>query len=57
MGFDRKLMVAFFRNNIGYASKGFIPNGLPGSSKTNFRYDPITAKKLVNDYKMETGKQ
>ena len=56
LGFDRKLMVAFLRNNIGYASKkGFIPNGLPGSSKTNFRYDPIIAKKLVNNYKMETG--
>ena len=57
LGFDRKLMVAFLRNNIGYASKkAFIPNGLPGSSKTNFIYDPIIAKKLVNDYKMETGK-
>ena len=49
-------MIAFLRNNIGYTSKkGFIPNGLPGSSKTNFRYDPITAIKLVNDFKMETG--
>ena len=57
LGFDRKLMVAFLRNNIGYASKkAFIPNGLPGSSKKDFIYNPIFAKKLVNDFKKETGK-
>ena len=57
LGFDRKLMVAFLRNNIGYASKkAFIPNGLPGSSKKDFIYNPIIAKKLVNDFKKETGK-
>ena len=57
LGFDRKLMVAFLRNNIGYASnKAFIPNGLPGSSKKDFIYNPIIAKKLVNDFKKESGK-
>ena len=55
IGFDRKLMIAYLRNNIGYASKkGFIPRGLPGSSTTNIKYDPNYARKLVNDFIKET---
>jgi peptide/nickel transport system substrate-binding protein len=48
-------MIAYLRNNIGYASKkGFIPRGLPGSSTTNIKYDPNYARKLVNDFIKET---
>lgn len=58
LGFDRKLMISFLRNNIGYASKnGFIPKGLPGTTKTDFKYDPIFAKRLVSDFISETGKE
>ena len=58
IGFDRKLMVAFLRNNIGYpAKKGFIPKGLPGTSNKEIEYDPKLAKKLVGDYVKETGER
>ncbi len=51
IGFDRKLMIAFLRNNIGYpAKKGFIPKGLGGTSENEFSYDPQKAKKLVKAY-------
>ena len=51
IGFDRKLMIAYLRNNIGYASKrGFIPRGLPGSSISDIKYNPNYARKLVNDF-------
>ena len=51
IGFDRKLMVAFLRNNIGYpAKKGFIPKGLPGTSNEEIKYDPKLAKRLVENY-------
>ena len=58
IGFDRKLMVAFLRNNIGYpAKKGFIPKGLPGTSDEEIEYDPKLAKRLVEDYIKETGER
>ena len=58
IGFDRKLMVAFLRNNIGYpAKKGFIPKGLPGTSDKEIEYDPKLAKRLVEDYIEETGER
>ena len=56
IGFDRNLMVAYLRNNIGYpAKKGFIPKGLPGASKTPFSYQPDRARELVNSFKESTG--
>ena len=56
IGFDRKLMIAFLRNNIGYeANKGFIPRGMPGTSTSDFEYNPLLARKLVSDFKKETG--
>ena len=58
IGFDRKLMVAFLRNNIGYpAKKGFIPKGLPGTSDEEIKYDPKLAKRLVENYIKETGER
>jgi peptide/nickel transport system substrate-binding protein len=55
IGFDRKLMIAYLRNNIGYpAKKGFIPKGLPGTSEETFSYDPVKARKLVKEYIEET---
>ena len=58
IGFDRKLMVAFLRNNIGYpAKKGFIPKGLSGTSNEEIKYDPKLAKRLVENYIKETGER
>lgn len=58
IGFDRKLMVAFLRNNIGYpAKKGFIPKGLPGTSYEEIKYDPKLAKRLVENYIKKTGER
>jgi len=51
IGFDRKLMISYLRNNVGYpAKKGFIPIGLPGNSKIDFEYNPSLAKKLVDQF-------
>ncbi len=55
IGFDRKLMIAYLRNNIGYpAKKGFIPRGLAGSTQKAFIYNPEKARKLVKEYIEET---
>ena len=54
IGFDRKLMIAYLRNNVGYpANKGFIPKGLQGSSQEPSPFNVLKAKKLVNDYQLE----
>ena len=51
IGFDRKLMIAYLRNNIGSpAKKGIIPAGLPGTSENDYIYDPQKAKELVTTY-------
>ena len=56
IGFDRKLMIAYLRNNIGYpAKKGFIPKGLSGSSEQDFNYSPEKARKLVKEFIKETN--
>ena len=58
IGFDRKLMVAFLRNNIGYpAKRGIIPKGLPGTSDDEIKYDPKLAKRLVENYIKKTGER
>ncbi|MDG1652073.1 MAG: ABC transporter substrate-binding protein [Flavobacteriaceae bacterium] len=55
IGFDRKLMIAYLRNNIGYpARKGFIPKGLSGSSQEALIYDPKKARALVKSFIEET---
>jgi ABC-type transport system substrate-binding protein len=56
IGFDRKLMIEYLRNNIGYpAKKGFIPLGLQGSSENAFLYHPEKARALVQEYIEETN--
>ncbi len=57
MGFDRQKMITYLRNGIGLpANGGFIPNGLPGYSSTiGYKYNPKTAKQLVDEFKAKTG--
>ncbi|WP_203255744.1 ABC transporter substrate-binding protein [Hyunsoonleella ulvae] len=56
-GFDRKKMMAYLRNGIGNpANGGFIPIGLPGYDPSiGFSYQPEKAKKLINQFKEESG--
>ena len=56
-GFNRDEMITYLRNGIGIpAMHGFIPKGLPGFNKIEgFTYQPIKAKKLVNQYIEESG--
>ena len=56
LGFDRKLMIAYLRNNIGYpANQGFIPKGLKGKSSKPYPYDVERARVLVKKYRVESG--
>jgi len=56
-GFDRKKMITYLRNGIGIpAEGGFIPKGLPGyDANIGFSYQPQKAKKLLAEFKTETG--
>lgn len=56
-GFDRKKMMIYLRNGIGNpANGGFIPIGLPGhSKKIGYSYQPQKSKKLIEQFKKETG--
>lgn len=56
-GFDRKKMMIYLRNGIGNpANGGFIPKGLPGyNASIGFTYQPEKAKKLVDQFKTESG--
>ena len=58
IGFDRKKMVLFLRNNIGFeANNGFIPIGLRGHNPSiKTRFNPQQARKLVQQYRQSTGK-
>lgn len=57
LGFDRKKMILYLNNGIGNAADGgFIPIGLPGYNKSiGFKYQPKKAKKLVAQFKKESG--
>ena len=56
---DRKKMMKYLRNNIGYpANNGFVPLGLNIENKINgFNYDLNKAKKLIKEYKIENNKE
>ena len=56
-GFDRKKMMIYLRNDIGNpANGGFIPIGLAGHNESiGFTYQPEKAKKLVEQFKKESG--
>lgn len=56
-GFDRKKMMMYLRNDIGNpANGGFIPIGLPGYNESvGFTYQPKKAKKLIEQFKKESG--
>ncbi|MDX8554903.1 ABC transporter substrate-binding protein [Tenacibaculum sp. 1B UA] len=58
-GFDREKMIKFLRNGIGNpATSGFIPKGLPSfNNQQGYSYNPEEAKKLVVQYKEETGNE
>jgi peptide/nickel transport system substrate-binding protein len=51
-GFDRRKMIRYLRNNIGYPGLyGIIPPGLPAfdSSVVAYDYDPALARKLIRE--------
>jgi len=52
MAIDRKQMVKYLRNNIGYAAhNGFVPKGLQGSTPIKGNdYRPLEAKKILKEY-------
>ncbi len=58
-GVNREDMIAYLRNNIGVPGvNGFIPKGLPGfTDKKTYSYQPKLAKKLIREFKAETGIQ
>ena len=52
---DRKKMMKYLRNNIGYpANNGFIPLGLQKDLTKGFQYDLKKSLQLINEYKFET---
>ncbi len=56
LGFDRLKMIKYLRNGIGTpANAGFIPSGLPGFGTSGFEYDPVEARKLIDQYIKESG--
>ena len=57
IGFDRKKMMIYLRNNIGFVGdKGFIPKGLGGHpEKKSFLFQPNRAAKLVESFKKQSG--
>ena len=57
IGFDRKKMMTYLRNNIGFiGNKGFIPKGLSGHPKeVVLKYQPEKAAELVKTFEKETG--
>ncbi|NTW32195.1 MAG: ABC transporter substrate-binding protein [Bacteroidetes bacterium] len=58
-GFDRKKMIKYLRNNIGYPGiYGFIPVGMPSFDSTKmkgYEYNPAKARKLLNDAGFPNG--
>lgn len=56
IGFDRKKMMIYLRNNIGFeGNSGFIPRGLAGHSMQEMTsYQPERAQQLVERFKKQT---
>ena len=56
---DRKKMMKYLRNNIGYAANnGFVPLGLNMENSVNgFKYNLKKAKTLIKEYKAENNKE
>ncbi len=51
-GFDRKKMIRYLRNNVGYPGEyGIIPPGLPAFDTTlkAYAYDPAKARQLIRE--------
>ena len=59
IGFDRKKMMTYLRNNIGFeGDKGFIPKGLPGHPENRLLvYQPEKAAALVKNFEKQTAKK
>jgi len=59
-GFDRKRMMRYLRNGIGYpGTQGFIPSGLPGFAENpgfGYHYDPVKARQLLSQAGYPMGK-
>ncbi len=56
LGFDRRKMMRYLRNNIGAPGiGGFIPKGLPGYSDCGYEYNPEQARHLIDEVKKEHG--
>ncbi|WP_334113558.1 ABC transporter substrate-binding protein [Paucihalobacter sp.] len=57
LGFDRHKMMLYLRNGVGIAANGgFIPQGLAGyNNSSGYSYNPDLAKKLLQEFKTETG--
>jgi oligopeptide transport system substrate-binding protein len=59
-GFDRKRMMRYLRNGIGYpGTQGFIPSGLPGFAENpgfGYNYDPVKARQLLSQAGYPMGK-
>lgn len=53
LGFDRRKMMKYLRNNVGAPGVyGFIPRGLPGAAEQPlYEYDPERARQLLADVK------
>lgn len=58
IGFDRKKMMIYLRNNIGFqGNSGFIPKGLAGYLEVQVTsYQPERALELVERFKKQTGR-
>ena len=52
IGFDRKKMITYLRNTIGFAAEeGFVPLGLTGRTDSKFgQYQPEKARLLVREF-------
>lgn len=59
LGFDRRKLIMYIRNNIGCAAEsGMVPpgvNGFDSLAVKGFHYDPVKAKALVDEVRKEKG--